>query len=130
MRYNLLFALVCLFMVSCKLPDQPKLTVTEASYAKELEVKFGCKVKREISPDYLKKLTKKSGYLLLLDEISCEYIDTANLSSSSEVIARDLYHRVLNNDTIYETITIVFSCKTGKDQYRTKSFDFVSSELH
>lgn len=128
MRYFILL-FTCLFITGCKLPEQPKLTSTETSFIKELEAKYGCKVKREISPDYLKKLTPKSGYLLTLDEISCEYIDTADLPSNSMDIAKDLYHRVLNNDSVYETITVVFSCTTGKEQFRTKSFDFGTKEL-
>lgn len=124
-----IFVLVVMIFGGCKLPKQPAITSKEQSFFKKIENQYQCKVTREISPDYLRKLTPNASYLLQLDNLSCELLDSANLESKAQNIAADLFNNSLEKDSLYNSITIVFSCNTGKDQIKTKSFDYKTSSL-
>ena len=111
-------------VISCNLPEQPKTTASEDIYFRNLEKKFKCKIEREISADYLSEINSSSGYYIELKKLPCIYLDTANLKVISVDIAKNLYHEILNNDTIYKSITVVFSCDKGKDEKEIRPFDF------
>jgi hypothetical protein len=129
MKYVIVFVVICLFLTGCWVPEQPEVSSIEKIYIQSLESKCSCKVTREIDSDYLYGDKAKSGYLLHLEDLSCEYIDTANLELYGKKISRDFYLNVLKSDTIYETMTIMFSCSKLKDQYHGKSFDYKCKEL-
>ncbi len=128
-NYIILSTLVLCLFFSCKLPEQPALSSKESNQFKKIEEQYKAKVKREISPDYLRKLSTDAKYLLEINDIECAILDSINLEEKAKEIAHELYFTTLGKEAGYIDISIVFNCNTGVNQLRSKSFDFKTKDL-
>jgi hypothetical protein len=116
-------------VVSCALPEQPKHSMREKEYFKQLEEECGCRLYRSIDSSVLKY--KDSGYVgsyyIIFEGVPCSsLLNDDSLRSVSSRVANHLFHYVLVGDSVFpfNSITVQFTCEVAKDTYKSRYYDF------
>lgn len=116
-----------LFFNNCTAPPkQPELSVKERVFFNELNKKCGCNCIREIDSNLSKKVgeKEKGNYFLGFEDLSCKKLKKDSLEKYSNILVKIFYINILEKNPKYESITIDFACKTGKNEDRSVSFNY------
>jgi hypothetical protein len=118
-----------------RLPKQPPLSKLETHYLDSLAKECHCKVIREVDPRKPQQRINASAqgwYLIQMDSISCEILaKDDSLKKVSSIIATNLHNKILATDFAYpyQDIVVVFTCITGPNSERRKSFKYLKEDL-
>lgn len=122
---------ISLALSGCIVPQQPEHTKAEAQLFLKLSEEYACKVEREIDPKLISKFNHSDtgSYLVRLFDLPCSFIENDSLYSYGLIISRKIFTEVLDSNSAYKVIIVVFDCKYGTETYYSKNFKYSTNLL-